>query len=636
MCGISGFIGTVSDFNIDDDIVGNLTRHRGPDNLGSYVDDNAILIHNRLSVIDLSEMANQPMESSDRRFVIVFNGEIYNYRSLRKQLAQEYNVKFFSESDTEVILYGFINWGIDSLLDKLDGMFALSIWDRERKLLICARDHIGIKPLYYSLDQNGFFFASELKVLENTCSDLKVDTSSIIEYLLYNYIPAPKTIYKNLHKLKPGHYIKYSFDDREYSEHTWWSVPKSEYIDMSYSEAVKLVKSEVSKSIRDQLVADVPVGAFLSGGVDSSIIAAEIASCHSNVNVYSVGYPESTGFDETKYAEQVAKQFGLKHHVIRPNFSEGSILSTVDGILDQMDEPYGNPTVAMTQLICKRARDEVVVGLSGDGGDEVFGGYPRYRALSLATKYQRVNSLISAFAKPILNRLPETPKGNHFIRRSKQYLSSVDKPIHKQFQDWSSCMNYETLSLVLNKEMSTAKHNSRTSYLSGWFESNSGTAVDNACYSDINTFLPYNLLDGADRMSMKQSFELRVPFVSKRLIELSMGLRSEWKVEGNVTKRILKDAYSKILPHNILHRKKRGFNPPVWNWLHDNSEFVTSYLGRGSRVSKIFYDGYISEQVSDLYTMKKDNSSHIWSLIVLERWMERKNINVENHLYGNS
>lgn len=629
MCGISGFIGGEYK-HLDVQKVGMLTEHRGPDNLGIYETTNVKLLHNRLSVIDLSEGANQPMVSVDSRYVIVFNGEIYNYLELKELLVSSYDVKFETNSDTEVLLYGFKYWGLESLLDKLDGMFAFAIWDCKEEVLTFARDHVGIKPLYYMQTSSGLCFSSELKTIEETHNDLEIDFSAVTEYLTYNYIPAPKSIFHGVCKLEPGYYGQYYYNTLSLKKTNWWKVPKTDYLDIPYEEAVRLVKDEVSKSIKDQLVADVPVGAFLSGGVDSSIIAAEIAECHNNVNVYSIGYANNQEFDETLHAKRVAEKFGLNHHIIYPSVEDDSVLRMVDDILSQVDEPYGNPTVAMTNIICERARNEVVVGLVGDGGDEVFGGYPRYRALNLAERYQSINRIVSKFATPVLNRLPETPKGNHFVRRAKQFLSNADKPIESMFQDWSAIMSSSELFEVLHPKIKTHSPEARMNFLEELFMSNDGAAADNACFSDLSSFLPYNLLEGADRMSMKQSFELRVPFVSRRLVELSMSLKPDWKIKGGVTKRILKDAYKGILPDSILHRKKRGFNPPVWNWLQDNELFVRGYLNSDSKISHLFVPGYIDNQVSDFYTLRKDNSSHIWSMIVLERWFERRKVNMND------
>lgn len=622
MCGIIGVIGSLSKPLVEN--IGRLTSHRGPDNLGKFESENVLLIHNRLSIIDLSEAANQPMISHDGRYVMVFNGEIYNYKELKTEL-QSAGLSFRTNSDSEVLLNGFAHWG-EKVLNKLDGMFAFAIWDQQYNKLFCARDHVGVKPLFYSCQNGSFSFSSELKSLESLYSDLTVDHSALAEYLIYNYIPAPKTIYQEVCKLLPGHFIVFDLNTEDVSVECWWSTPKGPLLDVSYGDAVKLVKEKVGSSIRDQLIADVPVGAFLSGGIDSSIIAAEMAQCQEKAKVFSIGYSQNDEYDETKYAKIVADQFGLDHHIIYPDFKSKSVTDTIELILGQMDEPYGNPTVAMTNVLCSEARNDVVVALVGDGGDEVFGGYPRYRALDLASKIKPVMSVAAPTLNYMLQLLPETPRGNHIVRRAKQFVANQGKPLGDMFQDWTSILSVDEFKNFASSVGQSYLTTARKDFLADLFNQHDGSPVSGACFTDQNSFLPYNLLDGADRLSMEASFELRVPFVSRSLIELSAQLKPEWKIKGGVTKRILKDAYQGMLPDNIINRPKRGFNPPVWEWLQNNHIFVSDFLNDRSRVSVLFKAGYLDEIVSKFYTKKKDLSSHLWSLIVLEKWLQQRNI----------
>ncbi len=622
MCGIIGVIGPLSKPSFE--TIGSLTSHRGPDNLGKFESEHALLIHNRLSIIDLSEAANQPMISHDQRYVMVFNGEIYNYQELRIEL-ESAGLNFKTNSDSEVLLLGYSHWGA-KVLDKLDGMFAFAIWDQQNNKLFCARDHVGIKPLFYSFQNGSFSFSSELKSLENLYSDLTVDRSALAEYLIFNYIPAPKTIYSEVCKLLPGHYIEFDLNTKDSNVECWWTVPKGPLLDISYGEATKLVKEKVGKSVRDQLIADVPVGAFLSGGIDSSIIAAEMAQCQDKAKVFSIGYSDNDEYDETKYAKIVADQFGLDHHIIYPDFKSKSVTDTVELILGQMDEPYGNPTVAMTNVLCTEARNDVVVALVGDGGDEIFGGYPRYRALDLASKLKPIMSVAAPALNYVLRRLPETPRGNHIVRRAKQFVVNQGKPLGDMFQDWTSILSVDEFQNYASSMGQNYLATARQDFLANLFKQFDGSPVSSACYTDQNSFLSYNLLDGADRLSMEASFELRVPFVCRSLVELSAQLKPEWKIKGGTTKRILKDAYQGVLPDNIINRPKRGFNPPVWEWLQNNQIFVSDFLNDKSRVSVLFKTGYLNEIVSSFYARKKDLSSHLWSLIVLEKWLQQRNI----------
>jgi asparagine synthase (glutamine-hydrolysing) len=615
MCGIIGSIG----LNIDKTI-GELTAHRGPDNLGVYESENVTLIHNRLSIIDLSKEADQPMKSLDGRYVIVFNGEIYNYKNLRDQLVEK-GYTFKTDSDSEVLLNGYIEWGKE-VLHKLDGMFAFSIWDDFLKKIFCARDHVGIKPFFYILKNNVLYFSSELKVLIGIFPDLEIDKSSVAEYLIYNYIPAPKTIYRSALKLMPGHFLEYVLNGDEPRIAKWYAIPKYSEIDISYNDAAALVKDKVSKSIESHLVSDVPVGSFLSGGIDSSIIALEIAKSQENSKVFSIGYKSNREYDEIRFAKIISKKLGLRHEIIYPDFSNMSILNTVDGIISHMDEPYGNPTIAMTDLLCKSAKNSVTVALIGDGADEVFGGYPRYNALRISNNIGRIMSIASPLFSVILSQLPETPIGNHFVRRAKSFVDSQNLPLSDRFQNWSSIMNIEKLYTHSSDKGKGYLNKSRKNFISNYFQGFEKNPIAGACYADQMSFLPNNLLEGADRISMKNSFELRVPFVSRELIELSSSLKDEWKIKKGNSKRILKDAYLDELPPEIINRKKRGFNPPVWNWLQDNKSFVCSYLSSDSRISVLFMYGYIEGVLSNFYDKREDSSSHIWSLIILERWLE--------------
>jgi asparagine synthase (glutamine-hydrolysing) len=621
MCGIIGSVGS----NIDKK-TGLLTAYRGPDNLGVYVAEDVTLIHNRLSIIDLSEDANQPMESFDGRYVIVFNGEIYNYKSIRGRLIAK-GYEFKTGSDSEVLLNGYIAWKED-VLHMLDGMFAFAIWDSYSKKIFCARDHIGIKPFFYIVQDNSFYFSSELKVIRDIFPELEIDKGSVSEYLIYNYIPAPKTIYKNALKLLPGHYLEFTLDERELRVKKWYAIPKIVELNIDYHDAVNLVRDKVSKSIKSHLVSDVPVGSFLSGGIDSSIIALEIAKFQENSKVFSIGYKSNSEYDEIKYAKIISKKLGLEHEIIYPDFSEMSILDTVDGIIDHMDEPYGNPTIAMTDILCKSAKKSVTVALIGDGADEVFGGYPRYHALSIANRFGKFMSIASPMLKAILSQFPETPSGNHFVRRAKSFLNSQDLPLGEKFQSWSSILNVKQLEGVSSSKGRVFLEKARKNFISNLFLDFENSPISGACYADQMSFLPNNLLEGADRMSMKNSFELRVPFVSREIIELSSSLRGDWKIGKGNAKRILKDAYSNELPLEIIERKKRGFNPPVWNWLQDNKPFIYSFLNNKSRINVLFIDGYIEGVLSDFYSKTIDHSSHIWSLLVLERWLE----NNQKHL----
>ena len=622
MCGIIGIIGKQALSSNDE--LKQLLKHRGPDNVDVLEVDNAIFVHNRLSVIDLSDAANQPMVSDNGRHIIVFNGEIYNYQTLKKELSG-LGCTFKTQSDTEVLLVGYLYWGTE-LLDKLDGMFAFSIWDKKENTLFCARDHVGIKPLFYTLYNESFVYGSELKVIEQAVPNLEISRSAIVEYLIYNYVPAPKTIFADVCKLEPGSYLKYDLTSHKCTITQWWSVPKNNYLDIDYNEAKKLVRQKVSEAVQSQLIADVPIGAFLSGGIDSSIIAAEMAQSIANPKVYTIQYANNDEYDETQFAKIIAKKFGLDHRILTPDFDQISILDSVNLVLKHTDEPYGNPTVIMTNILSEAAKKEVVVGLVGDGADELFGGYPRYRALNIANSVKPIFGVLGRPVIKLLNQFQETPKGNHFLRRMKKFLNAQNKDSASMFQDWTSIITAEKLFKISSDSNLKSFETARTTFIKDLYDKADSNPINSACYADQYSFLPNNLLEGSDRLSMAASFELRVPFVNRELIELAAQLRPEWKIKGKKTKRILKDAYANLLPDEILYREKRGFNPPVWHWLQNNEAEIRSFFGSNCQISKLFEINYIENLLNDFYAHREDSSSHLWALIVLEKWIASRNI----------
>ncbi len=619
MCGIGGVIGRRPDRNWRD--WAGLTNYRGPNALDIWADENVLLTHNRLSIIDLTAAANQPMISNDNRFVIVFNGEIFNFPELRNELEAR-GSSFKTNSDTEVLLEGYVTWG-EGVLNKLDGMFAFAIWDRFTRQLFVARDHAGIKPFFYSSYAGRFVFGSEIKLLlESDMVPRDVRNEAIIDYLAYGYIPAPGTAYTYIRCLEPGEMIRFDLEQGQITLKKWWQVPIIDKpLSIDYCESTKELTRIFSKSIRRRMIADVPVGAFLSGGVDSSAIVAEMAKVSSKkVKTFAIGYRNNLEYDESIYAEQVAAHLGVEHETIYPEIVGNNLDNYLDTIVNQFDQPYGNPTVILTSLLTQSIREKVTVALVGDGGDELFGGYPRYWALGQQEKFGSLVRLVRGPLLKVMGMLPETPNGNHISRRLRRFLISSNKDLGLTFEE--STRLFPSVQL---RELIHPKFRLQQAYLANLFHQARGSALTRACHVDQRSFLPNNLLEGADRMSMVNSFELRLPFLDRELMEFAARLPPEFKIRGGMQKCILKDAYRNMLPDIALNRPKRGFNPPVWQWLKENKSLLELIASPTSRLAEYIDPAVIRGLLDRFYANMEDNSTQLWSLLVLDRWLARQN-----------
>lgn len=621
MCGIGGIIGRRPDR--DWRTWAGRTNYRGPDALDIWSDQNVLLAHNRLSIIDLSTVANQPMTSADHRYVIVFNGEIFNFPELRAEL-QARGTSFRTHSDTEVLLEGYVAWGED-VLSRLDGMFAFAIWDKATRQLFAARDHAGIKPFFYSSHAGRFVFGSEIKVvLESGVVPRDVRHDGIVEYLAYGYVPAPHTAFAHIRCLEPGELIRFDLDRGQATARTWWQLPAIETpLSCSYAEATAELSRLFSQSIRRRLIADVPVGAFLSGGVDSSVIVAEMAQVSSKkVKTFAIGYRNNTEYDESAYAEQVAAHLGVEHETIYPEIRSDDLDSNLDLIVNQLDQPYGNATVILTSILTRTVRDKVTVALVGDGGDELFGGYPRYWALGQQERFGALVRLARGPLLSVMRLLPETPKGNHVARRLRRFLTASDSDLGVAFEESTRLFPSGQLRGLIQPEF--ASQASQQAFLANLFHQARGAGLTRACYTDQRSFLSNNLLEGADRMSMVNSFELRLPFLDRELMEFAATLPPEFRIRGRTQKRILKDAYRDKLPDAVLNRPKRGFNPPVWHWLKENKSLLAPIASPNGRLAEYVDPVAIRGLLDRFHGNMEDNSTQLWSLLVLDRWLARQ------------
>ncbi|MFA0491377.1 asparagine synthase (glutamine-hydrolyzing) [Vibrio splendidus] len=534
-------------------------RHRGPDQWNDYFDDKIYIGHQRLSILDLSEDGSQPMISDNQDVIIAINGEIYNFQKLKEELNSKYIFK--SCSDSEVVLHGYIEWGIDGLLDKIDGMYAISIYDKRVGELYLVRDRTGIKPLYYSRINNQVSWGSELKALQSFyCNyDLEYDYTAFYDFLTYLYIPTPKTMYKNVYKLEPGHYLKVDLSSNEVVNINYWTLEINK-CDDDLELAKEKIRNLVEESINEQMVADVPVGFFLSGGMDSSTVVAIASLHHTNLNTFSIGFTDKK-HDETHFAELIANKYNTEHD--SKILSQEETSNMFYKIKEWYDEPFGDTSCFPTFLVSDFAKAKSTVVLTGDGGDEIFGGYNWYR------EFERIK--VNKFKVPM----------------PKIFKSLVGSLKTKQGKIGSAARKFEVEFLlddleVYCKLMGGMLKDEKSMYKESWgiddeyddywyfrkFYREDLDLYTRLQFLDFHTYLHDAILTKVDRVSMAVSLECRVPFLKRELIDYSFSLNDDIRIHNGELKGIMKEAFGDLLPREIIDRDKKGFNIPTKTW-HD-------------------------------------------------------------------
>lgn len=554
MCGIFGSVENSRVNIIKNRNALETLQHRGPDQKGEFVDEKVYMGHQRLSILDLSENGRQPMDKND--VVITVNGEIYNFLKLKGELTAKYLFK--STSDSEVILHGYSKWGIDGLLERIDGMYSLVIYDKRKKLIYLVRDRYGIKPLYYLIQKNSFAWASELKAIEKyyDTTSLKIDYTAIYDYLTYLYIPTPKTLYQNVFKLEPAHYIEFDLDKFDLRIKKYWTLPFKE-IKIDIESAAITVRELINKSVKSQMISDVPLGFFLSGGIDSSIIVASGAQFSKQIHTFSIGF-DIEAHNETQYSRQIAELFNTNHSEKILNVESASHL------FRQMkfwyDEPFADTSGIPTYLVSEFAKQNSTVALTGDGGDELFGGYDWYeRYFEYHKKHLiRLNSIKLLCSK---------------IKNMKRYslLGRIANQLEYRMLDDLELYTKLLGGLLPYEKLKYKKHwNIPDDYDDYWyfrkFFKLELSPIKRLQYIDFHTYLHDDIFTKVDRVSMRVALECRVPFMNKELVEFAFSLPEDIIYYNNQKKGLLKYAYKDILPENILHRTKRGFNIPLLEW----------------------------------------------------------------------
>ena len=617
MCGIAGFVDQ-GDFSAEERTA-ILTRmcqvifHRGPDDQGIQVNGPVGLGMRRLSIIDLAG-GHQPMSGEDGTVTIVFNGEIYNFHELHEQLKARGH-QFKTNSDTESIVHCYEEFS-DACVKHLRGMFVFAIWDAKSKTLLLARDRAGKKPLYYTRTARGsFIFGSELKsILEHPDVEREIDLEALDAYVTLGYVPDPLSIFRGIHKLPPGHTLTYSQDKitlKQYWDFTYEPAPVR--TEEAYVEELRVLLED---AVRARLISDVPLGAFLSGGIDSSTVVALMAKLMGQpVKTFSIGFREDS-YNELKYARMTAEKYGTDHHEF---FVTPEICEIADELVWHFDEPFADPSAIPTYMVSKLAREHVTVALSGDGGDELFGGYERY----LVERNRRMFAqLPKAFREnvmhPLSMRLPHGARGRNLLHNL-----ALD-PVHRYLDSVSvfTSMNRSLLYSADFKRDLENEHSATASFLDHASKVKTGADLDLLLYTDSKTYLPGDILTKVDRMSMAASLETRAPLLDQKLIDFVTRIPAALKIVGNETKYILKKAVKGLVPEEIMTRPKQGFGLPLAKWINQElrgriRDTLTEPI---TRQRGYFEPSYIKVLLDEHERGRRDHSYSLWALLMLELW----------------
>jgi asparagine synthase (glutamine-hydrolysing) len=631
MCGISGFI----DFSYQSsaEVLMKMTDtlyHRGPNGSGyEFSQTNTFQIglgHRRLSIIDLSATGKQPMQFE--HLWITFNGEVYNYNEIKKELLS-LNHQFLGHSDTEVILHAFAQWGI-SCIEKFVGMFAFVIYDTKKEEFFCVRDRAGIKPFFYYWQDGLFLFASELKAFhQHPHFKKEINLDAIAAFMQFGNVPTSHCIFNHCHKLKPGHYLKFSLLTSEILFHKYWDVYDSynkPKLDISFSEAKQETENILKAAFDYRMVSDVPVGIFLSGGYDSACVTALLQKDRTEkLKTFTIGVPD-IGLNEAPYAKDVAKYLGTEHYEYECTQSEA--LEVITDLPYYYDEPFADSSAIPTTLVCKMARKQVTVALSADAGDEIFAGYNRYDYMMKHGK--RLNQLPKFMRKGMLGIMNVVPSDKIPVLKNKYNF-------HNRYEKLKSLLNDpsdKNMMLSLSKQYKDSQlkqliksdfKNIETAYLSDTLHKDFHSPLSYMMAIDYQTYLLDDILQKVDRASMTASLEGREPFLDHRIIEWAARLPDNYKYNKGIKKYILKEIVHQYIPKELMDRPKMGFAIPIENWLtHDLQEKVMYYLDNKKIIEQeIFNVEFIQKLKTDFYSGKKELALKLWYMMMFQMWYEK-------------
>ena len=650
MCGISGIIkqNNTNTFDLESEIVkmSQSLRHRGPDNSGTWIDNNngVALGHQRLSILDLSAAGNQPMQLQNKNLVLSFNGEIYNHLEIRKKLENEArsNFQWKSHSDTETLLRAFDTWGTSETLKICSGMFSIALWNKTTKILTLARDRLGEKPLYYGWVNNDFIFASEIKAIKtNKNFKNSICKNSLDHFLKVNYVPAPFSIYKNIFKLESGTYIEINKSTKnvgQIKKKIFWSLESSiknnklsTIRDESY--IIKKLEKKLIKSVKSQMLSDVPLGGFLSGGVDSSLITALMQNENNqSIKTFTIGFQDKQ-FDESIYAKKISNYLGTDHNEII--ISDKDCRDVIPLLPKIYDEPFADSSQIPTYLICKVAKQNVTVALSGDGGDEIFGGYNRYTwgpriwekisilPFSLRKKLGELSLKLSERNLDIIFNLFVNRGGYKIHKIGKALINStnIDNFMQNMTLEWK-----EENSLILDHKNNLFENSyifqNKINDLNFTFDD----PISKMIYLDTVTYLQDDILCKLDRAAMSNSLETRLPFLDKEVIEFANKIPIDIKIKNGIGKWPLKQILSKYIPKDLIDRPKTGFSIPLGKWLKGPLRDWAENLLNEKRITQegIFSAKLINAKWQQHLDGKQDHSSNLWGILMFQSWLENQ------------
>lgn len=621
MCGITGKLNFAPDAPVDVRLIERMNHvltHRGPDDSGTWSSGACGLGQRRLAIVDLSPNGHQPMCNEDGNVWITFNGEIYNHQTLRSQLEKKGH-RYRSQTDTETIIHLYEEYGRDCV-QHLRGMFAFAIWDDRKRCLLLARDRFGQKPLIYAPTQSGITFASEIKaILQDKSVETVVNETALDQYLRFGYVPSPYTLLQGIYKLPPAHtlYWEQGQTHNQLNTERYWGLHYAPKVALSIDEAAEATLAQLREATRLRLMSDVPLGAFLSGGIDSSAVVALMAEEMSKpVRTFSIGFDDAS-FDETSYAKRVAKQYQTEH-------SEFIVNADALSILPQMvwayGEPFADSSALPTFYLAQMTSQHVTVALSGDGGDELFAGYERYVAHRLSSRYAQIPHWIrSGLLQQLAQRLPEPNGRKNPVRRVKNFMQAQALPAHERYLRWLTLIDQPTRETLYTEAFTSRNPDFRANGRTPQLIEN----VDQAMASDIDSYLPDDLLVKVDIATMWHSLEARSPFLDHHVAEFAASLPESFKLRRNHGKFILKQALKNHLPPSILYRQKAGFAVPIGRWFREDlKETAFNVLLDQHTISRnIFQSDAVEKMLREHQSSAINHRYRIWTLLMLELWL---------------
>ncbi len=628
MCGIAGGI-----FFNNDKISSSKFRTaldqmstRGPDAAGVFENDHVLLGHRRLSIIDTSESANQPFFDGEKKYVIVFNGEIFNFEQLKNSKLSHLNIRFKTHSDTEVLMQLLIVYGTECL-QWLSGFFAFAFYNIHANELIIARDRYGKKPLVIYENEGQFLFASELKALMPLIPAKQLNPISVSLYFQFNYLPPEQSILKSVRKLKPGNYIRIQNNVVTEQKYYALQIRKNDYEKYSYNDACNELVKRMNESVQERMISDVPLGAFLSGGIDSSVIVALAAQHTRQLKTFSIGFKDNPVFDETFYANLVAKKYETDHQVFF--LTEQDYKQEVFEVLDYLDEPFADNSCIPQYILCKKTKKHVTVALSGDGGDEVFAGYNKHKA-EYMIRNRKWLAQAATMAAPVLKMFPEnenTKIGNYF-RQFNKLVDGAALSASERHIRWSSLLNTKDVQSLFSKDYQSKINLLQIASLNLQYAKDiKSSDFNEILLTDMNLVLPGDMLHKVDMMSMANSIEVRSPFLDHKVVDFAFSLPAAFKIDKHLKKKIVQDAFRNFLPPELYNRPKQGFDIPLLDWFrNDFNDYIFNILLEKKFVEEQNIFSY--EAILRLKNKLHSNSpgfvhGTIWALIAFQYWYKK-------------